>query len=168
MFSKRTKKIITKSIFLILIIWTTVYGVIFGLRFILQTDYPVAVVEGKSMEKTLFDGDLIIIQGTINKSNIEPDTNIIVFHNPADWNHLIVHRVIDRIKLNENIYFKTMGDNNQIPDQFYVPVKNIEGVVIWSVPGLGKIMLFTQSMYGRMTVVILVICNVIFVLSENE
>lgn len=168
MFSKRTKKIVTRAIFVILILWTTAYGVIFGLRFVLGTDYPVAVVEGKSMETTLFDGDLIIVQGTINKSNIEPDVNIIVFHNPTDWDHLIVHRVIDRITINDNIYFKTMGDNNQIPDHFYVPSNNIEGIVIGSIPRLGRIMLFTQSLYGRMTVIILVICNIIFVISEKE
>lgn len=160
---KKAIKPVVKLFFVILIIYAVAYGAIFSLRIALAVDSPLVVVSGVSMNPTYYDGDLLVIQGVVNKSKILLG-DIIVFHNPRDLNMLIVHRVIDRFVKDNQLYFQTKGDNvktNPIPDQFIVSEEDIVGVVLWKlpIPALGSILLFTQSPIGRF---LLIICIVFY------
>lgn len=169
MASQNTKKLIGKVLFLCLIVYTVYYATMFGLRFILGTESPEAVVEGISMEKTLFDGDLVIIQGVANKSIIQQGRDIIVYHNPYQWDILIVHRVVNSLIIKNKLYFRTLGDNNHgIIDPFYIPAENVVGVVIWKIPAFGYFVIFNQSLIGKFTVIFIIICNAIITFFSKD
>ena len=159
---KRVAKPVVRLLFVILIMYTAIYGAIFILRFALAVDSPMVVVEGTSMNPTLYEGDILIIQGAANKSKIEPSRDIIIFHSTTDWNLLIVHRVIFRFIENDQLYFQTQGDNNPGPDPV-ISANNVVGVVLWKipVPVIGSIILFTQTLIGRFVLIIIMIFIVI-------
>jgi signal peptidase I len=119
-----------KSGIVIAIIVITVLGVFFSLRFALNTDVPVRVVESGSMcvpygylcdgwshvfDQTLHVGDIIIIQGVkpeeLNANY--PNSDVIVYINPTDLSATpIVHRIVERNEVNGILYFQTKGDGN--------------------------------------------------------
>ena len=152
---KKASKPVIKFLFIILFMYTLIYGAIFSLRIILAVDSPIVVVEGISMIPTYYDGDLLVIKGVTDKGTIEAFRDIVVFHSPADWNTLIVHRVISCSFTNDIWYFRTKGDNNSIPDGI-ISENNIVGVVIWRIPTIGGIILFTQSPIGRAILIIII------------
>lgn len=157
MSSTRVAKRITKILFLLIIVYTASYGILFSLRFALGTEFPVVVVEGKSMTPTYYDGDLLIVQGVIDKSKIDPQKDIIVFHSPYNWDLLIVHRVIDCLTINSQLHFKTRGDNNLYPDPWYVPERNVIGIVVGKIPAFGLVVTITQSTIGIVFIVSLIV-----------
>ncbi len=103
------------------------------------------------MIPTLQVGDLIIVQGVPNASNVEVDLkdapepgDIIVFYNPhkgyKDPNDLIVHRAINKTSKEGKLYFKTQGDANSCPDNWDVPEDFVVGkVVFFRIPLVGFI-----------------------------
>ena len=119
-----------KSGIVIAIIVITVLGIFFSLRFALNTDVPVRVVESGSMcvpygylcdgwshvfDQTLHVGDIIIIQGVkpeeLNANY--PNSDVIVYINPTDLSATpIVHRIVERNEVNGILYFQTKGDGN--------------------------------------------------------
>jgi len=121
------------------------------------------VVDGNSMVPTYHDGDLLVIQKDVDKSRIEPYKDVIVFYNPSPPPPIIVHRVIDRLIINNQLYFKTKGDNNPIPDQFYpgVPDKNVIGIVIWNMPVLGRALTIIYSPITKGVISTLIIIAIV-------
>jgi signal peptidase I len=119
-----------KSIIAIVLIVIVVLGFFFALRFALNTDIPIRVVESGSMcvvydglcdgwshtfSQTLHVGDIIIIQNidpnTINANY--PNSDVIVYQNPNNPTATpIVHRVVLKYEINGTIYFQTKGDGN--------------------------------------------------------
>jgi signal peptidase I len=118
-------------------------GFFFGLRFILNTDTPMRVVESSSMsihyntqrgppysidyfmltllhpfDRTLNVGDLIIIQ-SIDPKDLNtnyPNSDIIVYKKPTDTSATpIVHRIVNSYEANGTLYFQTKGDGNGRP-----------------------------------------------------
>ena len=125
-----------KSAIAIAVIVVVVLGFFFGLRFALNTDTPVRVVESGSMcvlydgacdgwisvthafSPTLHKGDIIIIQGvdpnTINANY--PNSDIIVYQRPDDPTATpVVHRAVAKYEVNGTLYFQTKGDGNGDP-----------------------------------------------------
>jgi len=128
--NKVSDKEYLKSIILIAIIVVVIVGCFLGLRFALNTDVPVRVVESGSMcvsydgacdgwghifEHTLHVGDIIVIQN-IDPRDINtnyPNSDIIVYQNPTNPNATpIVHRVITSYEIDGVLYFQTKGDGN--------------------------------------------------------
>jgi signal peptidase I len=119
-----------KSAVIIVGVILIVVGFFFGLRFALNTDVPVRVVESGSMcvvynglcdgwshpfDHTLHVGDIIIIQGVDPKdiNTNYPNSDIIVYQNPTDPSATpIVHRVVESYEVNGTLYFQTKGDGN--------------------------------------------------------
>jgi len=144
-----------KTAILLLIIIISVFAFWFGLRTALATEFPLCGVASGSMIPTLQVGDLIIVQGVLNASNIEAASkdapnpgditgDIIVFYNPAkpykDPNDLIVHRAINKTSKDGKLYFKTQGDANPGPDSREVPEDYVVGkVVFFRIPLVGFI-----------------------------
>jgi signal peptidase len=127
----------------------------------LGTGYPLAVVEGRSMVPTYFEGDLLIIKGEQPEKIKAGD--IIVFHSPYDWEKFIVHRVVAKQIEGDQIYFLTKGDNNPMPDAWKVPAKNIVGVAIPNIriPVVGQLVLVMQSPIGILILGILIVLIII-------
>ena len=105
-------------------------GFWFGLKAILNTEYPILPVSSGSMcvfqsncdglthpfEPTLHVGDLVIVQG-VNCSTVRvayPNSDILVFHSPksdsSDSGGLVITRVVAKEERNGMIYFRTKGD----------------------------------------------------------
>ncbi len=170
-----------------------VLSVWFGLRLVLNTEYPVLAVDSGSMcvsgngvcdgwshpfEPTLHVGDLVILEGvdpqTLNTTY--PYSDIIVYRNPSDKT-LIVHRIVDAQEIDGTLYFKTKGDGNgpivwpnipyyfdDIPDQHGVPADLIIGRVVMRIPLLGWVPLFVENNPFGVPLLILVVALAGFVL----
>jgi signal peptidase I len=125
--------------------------------------------------RTLHIGDLIIIQG-VNPADLNanyPNSDIIVFHNPADPNELIVHRIAAEEVIDGKIYFYTKGDGNPV-DKWPNPIQPSEydywgkvsqdlvvGKVVMRIPWVGHIVLFMRNSVGLPIVITLIILLVI-------
>jgi len=162
-----------QTITLLVIVVIGIAGFQLGLRAILRTDYPLAVVESESMVPILNVGDIIVVQG-VDASEIyaapkteNPPGDIIVFRKPTNetrrvyWffiaPELIVHRAIYKVQNGGVWYFSTKGDNNlgQWEWERRFPERFVVGRVVLIIPWLGYVSLFLQSDQGMWTIVCL-------------
>jgi len=136
----------------------------------LGTEYPLAVVEGNSMNPTYLDGDLLVLEG-VPSETIIVDT-VIVFHSPNEYDKFIVHRLKERIETNGQISFVTKGDNNWTVDPWRVPTQNVVGIVLYRIPAvapLGRLLLAMQSTTGRIVSgALIVLIIVVDLYHENK
>ena len=137
----------------VIMIAITIVSVIvfwYGLRFAFRTEHPLLAVASGSMKPTLYEGDLILVQGGLKPPYSEIDvgyTNgtIIVFDGDAIGKHnLIVHRAIDKDYKDGVWYFKTHGDNNPHNSVEEFSEDYLIGKVVGRVPLLGHIALFFE------------------------
>lgn len=157
----------------------------FGIRYALATEYPLLAVASPSMVPTLNVGDLIIVHGISNFSQVYAhpgNGDIIIFHTyvpslgpnlrPGTPDELIVHRAInmtlkdDAYVGKEIWYFTTKGDANSSPDPGTlltepVPEYYVVGKVVGVVPYIGYVPLFIRTPEGLVTVIILIIIVVL-------
>jgi signal peptidase I len=162
----------------IVLIVVVVFGFWFGLRFALNTDYPMLAVASGSMclvqpnqcdgwshpfARTLHTGDLIIIQG-VNASDIHsgpyPVGDILVFHKSPGSDELIVHRAIGETMVDGQIVFITQGDANNAPGPppgGLVPANLVVGKVILRIPWIGHLALFMRDQSGVYLILALII-----------
>jgi len=177
---------------MILIIVVVVLGFWYGLRWGLNTDYPVLAVASGSMSlpqgvpdpgwaspfsPTLHTGDIIIVEGVnpadvyaapYNESGRSGD--ILVFH-AIGSDELIVHRAVGETNESGQIYFITQGDNNFEPGPYSpTPAANVVGKVVMRVPWLGYIALDMRNSVGILLIVILIIVFIVVesVISEAQ
>ncbi len=137
----------------------------YGLMAAFRTDHPLMAVATGSMIPTLEVGDLIVVQGGLDGSEIiaapkdaNPSGDMIIFPGArvGRTGELIVHRAIERSQDIDGLYrFKTQGDANQVPDPGYVKETEIVGKVVWRVPLLGWPNLFLQTTHGKLLIIIL-------------
>jgi len=174
----------SQTILLLVIVVIGIAGFQLGLRVILRTDYPLAVVESESMVPTLNIGDIIVIQGVPNADEIHaasktanPPGDIIIFYD--HWGRikrvywffttpvLIVHRAVGTTPKGD---FITQGDNNPSRDPWEVKEANIVGRVVFRIPWLGHISLFMQSDLGFLTIICLMVALIAieYLLSGKE
>lgn len=179
-----------QTIILIAIIIGVVATFWFGLRFALRTDYPLLAVASGSMEDTLFRGDLIMVQGGLNFTELnaapeeaQPPGEIVVFYDPrygpapvylpvaGTDTRLIVHRAISKVKNNGTWYFQTKGDRNVSPDSWSgsetwegrISENLMVGKVVGKVPWLGHIPLFMHENRLSATIVIILLFVVLII-----
>lgn len=187
-----------KTIIAIVLIVAVVLGFLFGLEFALHTPYPALTVESGSMSipydgndnfwlsiahpfyRTLSIGDIIIVQG-VNPKDLNthyPNSDIIVFHSPEDYNTLIVHRIVAVNVVNGTTYYITKGDGNgnfwpQTPNSGFdqwdsnnppgVPSSYVVGKVVMRIPWFGWITLFMRGNPLGLPVVIAIILLLLIV-----
>ena len=127
-------KYISRILMVIIIVYTASRGILFSLRFIIGVESPVVIVELTSMLPTLEDGDMLLLKGVYNTSDIEIG-EIIVFYNPRlTQPERIVHRIINIEIIEGKVHYITKGDNNRISDQKPVPPEMVIGVVTDKLP----------------------------------
>jgi len=163
-----------EAIILVGLAYFASYGLWFGLQVALGSESPFSPVTGNSMIDEYYEGDLVIVQGVRYKDQIAIG-DVITFHKPGNWGHVIIHRVIDKAYAGDQLYFLTKGDNNQYPDPGHIwpisatpyrgwlPADHIVGRVIFRVPFLGWPLLIMQGYLGKVVIALLII--IIFVLS---
>jgi len=175
-----------QTVTLLVIVLIGVAGFQLGLRAILKTDYPLAVVESESMVPTLNVGDIIVLQGVdadeiyAASKTANPPGDIIVFYDPRGgvervyWFFtapvLIVHRAVQKEDRGGLWYFTTKGDGNQYIDPWKVSETRVVGKVIFRIPLLGHISLFMQSDWGIPTIICLMVALIAieYLLPEKE
>ena len=117
----------------------------------LGISHPFYIVEGRSMEPTLHDGDLVVVRKADVKDVKIGD--IIVFYEPKTRSKIIIHRVIGRVEVRGQVFLRTKGDNNSKPDPWLVSDEDLIGVVVggsrpFRLPFVGKAILFLRSPIG--------------------
>ena len=151
---------IGKTVFFVVLIIGCTLGA-FGLFTIgMGTSTPLVVVTSSSMSPTLERGHLLVLQRQAPE-DVEVD-DIIVFNAIWHTEAPVVHRVIERVYVNEEYRYTTQGDNNPNPDHPYVLYEDIVGVVVSAVPFIGNITLILQEP-GVLPLVILVLIVIIIV-----
>ena len=96
---------------------------------------PFIVLSG-SMETKIHKGDLVLTKVVDPKSLKKND--ILAFRDAAKT--VTTHRIIDIVDEKDKNYFITKGDANYSQDQNLVEMKDVEGLYLFRVPGLGSIM----------------------------
>lgn len=119
---------------------------------------PFIVLSG-SMETKIHVGDLIMTK------IVEPETlnkdDVIAFRDAE--NTVTTHRIIDIVEKNGETYFVTKGDNNDSQDQNLVEYKDVEGIYLFRIPGVGTML---NELAKPQTAVIVVLgITIIFVLA---
>jgi len=173
------KNEVAKTALLIVLIVCISQGSFVASAFALHTypEYPVMVVVSGSMVPTLEIGDLIIVRG-VDPGEITVGT-IIVFHDPSNYNpqlnldvlsvtgmRLIVHRVYGLEQKGNEIYFRTKGDHNPVPDPWIIPANYVVGVVIGRIPYVGTVIMKLREPFGRGVIIILILVLVIYMFIE--
>lgn len=117
---------------------------------------PFMVLSG-SMETEIKKGDLIITK-EINPEELEIG-KVIAFRDAAGT--VTTHRIIDIVVKDGESFFITKGDNNSTQDRNLVSLKDVEGIYLFRIPGIGSMM---KSLSQTTTIVILVlIITIVFV-----
>lgn len=157
-----------KTLILVIVLVGSVIAFWFGLRAALGTEYPFLTVASGSMRPTLEVGDLIVVQGIWNSSDMkaapQPAGDIVVFRNPRTEGELIVHRAVDKVYHDGLWFIETKGDANGSTDiwtgsdtwQGMISEKLLVGRVIGRVPWLGYVPLYIRTPIGFLVIVILV------------
>lgn len=101
--------------------------------------YPSVIATG-SMEPSINVGDIILLK-RIEGNQVKLD-DVIQFKRD---NVLISHRVIEIKESDEEIAYKTKGDNNSTFDSELVNPNQVKGVVIYTIPKLGWPTLIMKS-----------------------
>lgn len=80
-----------------------------------NTPYPVSIVDGKSMEPTLQEGDMVFwLPAKMDDVHVG---DIIIYKSYVYEDKIICHRVVDIKEYGNAIYFETKGDDNNYTDQ---------------------------------------------------
>ena len=158
-----------QTIIMIVVVIVAVLLFWYGLRFAFNTEYPVLAVASGSMEPVLYAGDLIVIEGVQNFSNIhvapkdaDPPGDILVYQGTRD---LIVHRAIDKKNNTDgSIVFIIHGDANHEGANEYVNQDRIIGRYVgFKVPWLGHIALFFDPLERKVAFIALWIILLIII-----
>ena len=95
------------------------------------------------MRDVINDGDLVLSK--------ECDANSLKVGDIISFKEdelVITHRIVDIVTENGEKHFITKGDNNDTQDAGFVLAKNIEGIFLYSISGLGNVAMFLQTPIG--------------------
>lgn len=151
-----------RTAFPVLLILGSLVPFWFGLRATFKSDYPLFPIECGSMSPTLNIGDLVVVQGLSNaseiKANEKTEGDIILFRKPSNPNELIIQRAINKTLINGVWYIRTQGDNEPSPARWsmgqkvedtwgdgYFHEKFLIGKVVGKIPILGYIPLSVSA-----------------------
>ncbi len=97
--------------------------------------YEPITILSNSMVPKFARGDVVIYK-KLNKNELQkiPRNSIIVYQKDGQN---IVHRIVDRIKENETIKYKTKGDSNNTADRNLVGADQIKGIYIIHIKYIG-------------------------------
>ncbi len=126
-----------------------------------------------SMEPNINVYDVVITK-KVNPNEIK-EGDVITFISSSTLGEglTITHRVKSVIKTDNDVKFRTQGDNNPIPDSALVTSNNLLGKVIFTIPFLGRIQFLLQSKNGWLfclliPAIIVVIYDVVKVLKLSN
>ncbi len=111
--------------------------------------YRSLLVQSGSMEPTIMTGDIIVIQDH-NQYN---KNDVVTF---KDSDRIVTHRIIEEEgEEGSEPIFQTKGDANRSADEARIKQNDILGKVIFTIPKLGYMVAFGQSLPGLIVMVII-------------
>ncbi len=153
----------------------------FGLKVTLRTELPLLPVNSESMYPTLNYGDLVVVQGVADASEINVATasenDIVVFRRPDEPDVLIISRVTDKIFKDDAWYLSTQSDTHSRPDRWisgldsedtfgwFFHERLLVGKVVGRIPFLGYVPLYVGSLILNpvaMSFIAIVVCIILF------
>lgn len=115
--------------------------------------FPMIVLTD-SMYPVIESGDLIICN-TANAEEIA-EGDVISFYDPmGNGTSVVTHRVLEIVKEDGEISFRTKGDNNNAEDQVLVPADSLIGIYQTRIPKVGNVAMFMQTTTGLIVCVVL-------------
>lgn len=115
--------------------------------------FPMIVLTD-SMYPEIESGDLIICNTARAEEIAEGD--VISFYDPmGNGTSVVTHRVLEIVKEDGKISFRTKGDNNNTEDQTLVPGDSLIGIYQIRIPKVGHVAMFMQTTTGLMVCVVL-------------
>lgn len=112
-------------------------------------------VQTNSMEKTIYEGDFIIME-ECDTSTLQKGDIIAYFATEQDQTIIKTHRIVEINKNGSSVSFITRGDNNEVDD--YVPAFPGDVIGKWNgvrIAYVGSILDFVGSQYGFLICIIL-------------
>lgn len=103
----------------------------------------VLVIGSDSMTGTIDRGDVVFY--IADKDNIKK-SDVIVFERK---DVRIVHRVINKLNINDSERYYTQGDANKYPDEFYVSQNEVIGKVLFKIKYIGKPTLWLRNVFDK-------------------
>lgn len=114
------------------------------------------VVVSGSMQPTIGPGDVVVVND-VSPSRIQQG-DVIVFRSSGAGERAnadrITHRVVDVVREDGQLYFRTKGDANEEPDQQLVPAEDVIGRVGFHIPYIGYVINFGSTDAGLVALVI--------------
>ena len=118
---------------------------IFGIK-------PMIVLSG-SMESKIHTGDLVFVK--IVDTNTLKEDDVISFRNEED--KVTTHRIIEVLEEEGARKFKTKGDANNTEDDKLVEEKDVEGIYVARIAGVGNFLMFLHEPMGLATLLIAIL-----------
>lgn len=158
-FNNRIIKIITKVIswivliFLILLASILIYYVVssklcekMGKKY--EPLISLYTIVSPSMEPNIRVYDVIITKKTNPNDIKEGDVITFISTSTLGEGLTVTHRVKSVVRTENDVKFRTQGDNNNTPDSALVTSNNLLGKVVFTIPQLGRIQFLLQSKEG--------------------
>ena len=120
------------------------------------------IIVSGSMIPTINIGDVVILTENDNPNVYD----IIGFRDNSST--VIVHRVIDKKEIDEQIMFQTKGDNNNVADIDLVKREDIEGKYQTKIPYIGNILMFLYNNFIIVVVLVVVFLIIKFFVTPQK
>lgn len=115
--------------------------------------YELKTVLSGSMEPTFMTGSVIAIKPGGSMIRFQPG-DIITFKMKEQM--LVTHRIAEVIKNNEDVLYRTKGDNNMTADSELVPSKNVVGQYTgFTIPYAGYLFSYASTKLGSALLLII-------------
>ncbi|GEN44340.1 signal peptidase I SipW [Alkalibacillus haloalkaliphilus] len=122
------------------------------------------VVYSGSMEPEISTGSVIGIDTNINPEALS-EGDVVMFQ--SEPGVFVTHRVIDVVENNNQVMYRTKGDNNEAADSSLLLPENIHGVhSSINIPFLGYVMDFANSSLG--IALLMIIPGILLVVSSGK
>lgn len=119
------------------------------------------IITTDSMEPTINGGDLIFVKKA-SSDDVEVG-DVISFWDPSNSNVIVTHTLKEVYYKNDDLLFKTKGDNNNDFDKTPVPAENLIGIYSFKIPYVGRIGMFLQSTLGLFTCLLIPLTIVLII-----
>ena len=106
--------------------------------------YHAIVIGSGSMRPTINEGDVIIVR-RLNDEEISDlrEGDVLVFNHDDS---MIAHRIVRKVRLNNEYFFYTKGDNNTSEDGYPIEAEDVIGRVSYRIPIIGYPTLWLNRM----------------------
>jgi signal peptidase len=108
------------------------------------------VVLSGSMEPEISPGDAVVVQ-SVDPASVEAG-DVITYKRGSDAEP-VTHRVVEVVQQDGERAFRTQGDANEDPDPSPVAAETLVGEVWFTIPLVGHVVLFANTVLGRVVLV---------------